>query len=83
MSYKHFENRSCKYYPCHFEGQNCMFCYCPLYWLPIDCGGDYVFLEGGIKDCSKCSLPHGNNGWDKIQNKLQEAFKFLKELKNE
>ena len=32
-SYKYFENRGCKYYPCHRDIQNvnCMFCYCPLY----------------------------------------------------
>lgn len=24
-------NRSCKYYPCHADGQDCMWCYCPFY----------------------------------------------------
>lgn len=24
-------NRKCAYYPCHYEGQDCTFCYCPFY----------------------------------------------------
>ena len=24
-------NRRCKYNPCHYEGQDCTFCYCPFY----------------------------------------------------
>ena len=23
-------NRKCKYNPCHYEGQDCTFCYCPF-----------------------------------------------------
>jgi len=80
MGYKHFENKMCEFYPCHFEGQNCMFCYCPLYWLPIDCGGNYTFLKGGLKDCSKCAVPHREDGWDYVQKVLKEAFMFLGQL---
>ena len=80
MNYKHFENRGCEFYPCHFEGQNCMFCYCPLYWLPIDCDGEYTFLPGGMKDCSACRIVHGKDGWEHVQKKLQESFEFLQNL---
>ena len=24
-------NRECDYYPCHYDGQECTFCYCPFY----------------------------------------------------
>jgi threonine-phosphate decarboxylase len=24
-------NRECNYYPCHFESQDCTFCFCPFY----------------------------------------------------
>ncbi|MFW5671451.1 MAG: cysteine-rich small domain-containing protein, partial [Acetivibrio ethanolgignens] len=32
-SYRFFENRECKYFPCHkgLKELNCLFCYCPLY----------------------------------------------------
>ena len=26
----HGPNRDCEFYPCHFEGQYCDFCYCPF-----------------------------------------------------
>lgn len=37
---------------------NCLLCYCPRYEMGIDCGGDFVILENGVKDCSKCNKPH-------------------------
>ena len=44
---------------CHDTGNdiNCLFCFCPFYELE-DCGGDYIVLESGIKDCSGCMLRH-------------------------
>ena len=27
----HGPNRECEFYPCHYEGQYCDFCYCPFY----------------------------------------------------
>ena len=50
----------CAYYPCHFEGQRCDFCYCPLYpclevglgqWVESSSGGD-------VWSCSTCTLLH-------------------------
>jgi Zn-finger protein len=35
---------------------NCFFCYCPLY-DEVKCGGDYVILDNGLKDCSDCLKP--------------------------
>lgn len=75
-NYKHFENTACEFYPCHFKGQNCLFCYCPLYWIPIDCGGRYRMLPNGIKDCSQCFKPHLPGGWEYVQQKLKEAFGY-------
>lgn len=43
---------------CHkMDNINCLFCYCPLY-EDENCGGNYIILENGLKDCSKCTLPH-------------------------
>ena len=49
---------------------NCLFCYCPLY--TYDCKGNYSILENGWKDCSKCLIPHSENGYEYI-------IKFIKE----
>ena len=66
MSEKIFTNKKCKYYPCHdlndIKGKfNCLFCYCPLYY--VECLGDYNEVEGK-KDCCKCTIPHeGEEAW--------------------
>ena len=57
-----FANRACKHFPCH-EGVdeadfNCLFCYCPLYALGPDCGGNFTYTEKGRKNCKNCALPH-------------------------
>lgn len=46
-------------YKCHkTDGVlNCIFCYCPLY-DDFDCGGNYIILNNGLKDCSACLKPH-------------------------
>jgi len=45
---------------CHHmkEPMNCLLCYCPRYDMGIDCGGDFVILDNGVKDCSNCNRPH-------------------------
>lgn len=73
-NYKFFENKDCEYYPCHkFKQINCLFCFCPLYSFD-DCGGDYTIFNNR-KDCSNCELPHTENGYDLIINKLKENNK--------
>jgi Zn-finger protein len=46
-------------YKCHSTNNilNCLFCYCPLY-DELDCGGEFIILENGLKDCSACLKPH-------------------------
>ncbi len=65
----YFENRECRYYPCHDQEHiNCMFCYCPLYGFE-NCPGDPVFLEKEgrkIKDCSGCLFPHKKEHYEKV-----------------
>ena len=55
-----FENRDCRYFPCHKNQEpfNCLFCYCPLYALGPDCGGNFSYTERGRKNCKGCALPH-------------------------
>lgn len=72
MSYKFFTNKECEYYPCHnVENINCLFCFCPLYFLG-KCGGNYMVLENGLKDCSKCTIPHSEKGYDYIIKKIKK-----------
>ncbi len=71
MKYKFFTNKECEYYPCHkFKHINCLFCFCPLYQYN-NCGGNYIILDNGIKDCSNCEIPHLEDGYDYIVNFLK------------
>ena len=73
--YKFYQNNSCEFFPCHStentEDFNCKFCFCPLYLLGTECGGNYTYLENGIKDCTFCLIPHQKNGYDVIISKLK------------
>jgi adenosylcobinamide hydrolase len=52
--------KDCPYYPCHFEGQSCDFCYCPYYPCHDESLGQWVAGSGGGKiwNCARCRLPH-------------------------
>ena len=77
-----FSNRDCEYFPCHeVSGEeqklfNCMFCYCPLYTLGEDCGGDFVYTDTGVKDCSECVLPHRPDAFERILSRW-DALKLM------
>ncbi|MBQ2314628.1 MAG: hypothetical protein II187_06965, partial [Treponema sp.] len=45
-SFQFFENRDCRYFPCHdgLSALNCLFCYCPLY-ARVPCPGNPQFIR--------------------------------------
>ncbi len=78
-SYRYFENRDCRYYPCH-EGiaeMNCLFCFCPLY--PREhCPGkpEYLMSKGQkIKSCLHCVFPHRAENYETLMQFLKEGQK--------
>lgn len=75
-SHAFYQNRACKYFPCHPGADadvfNCLFCYCPLYFLE-DCEGDYEML-GPIKDCTKCLKPHHPGGYERTVSRLKDEM---------
>ena len=80
--YKFCQHRNCEFFPCH-EGVkeddfNCLFCYCPLYALGDKCGGNFTYLENGIKDCSNCRIPHRKENYDRIMEKMGEVMKLAR-----
>ncbi len=74
-SASYFCNRECEYFPCHKVAEdtefNCLFCYCPLYFVK-DCGGNPCYTEAGVKDCSRCMVPHKAENYGHILQKLAE-----------
>ena len=73
--YKFFTHRECEAFPCHKtedpQGFNCLFCYCPLYAMGEECGGEYVLTPNGVKDCSACLLPHKRENYEYVTTKLR------------
>lgn len=51
---------NCPYYPCHFEGQSCEFCYCPYYPCRDESLGQWAesASRGKVWNCAKCTLLH-------------------------
>lgn len=80
--YKFCQNRECEYFPCHKgvdeQAFNCLFCYCPLYALGDRCGGNFTYLENGIKDCSSCLVPHRCENYDRIMEKMGAVMELAK-----
>lgn len=73
-SYRFFENKDCRYFPCHegLQDFNCLFCYCPLY-AKENCPGrpQWKRLHGHkIKVCTDCTFPHEPQNYEKIMKCL-------------
>lgn len=77
-NYSYFSHKECEYFPCHPKAKednfNCLFCFCPLYALGDQCGGNFTYTEKGIKSCEKCMYPHLRENYDKIMQKCVEAY---------
>ncbi len=76
-SYRFFENRACRYFPCHkgLKDFNCLFCYCPFY-LKEKCPGAPQYIETEqkrIKDCTDCTFPNRPENYDAILRILRES----------
>ena len=66
-------NLNCEYYPCHFKGQDCTWCFCPFYPCgDIQVGGKWIVKSWSRKiwDCSSCNWIH----------KPEVAHEVLKEI---
>ena len=81
-NYDFFQNKECEYFPCHQGADpkcfSCLFCYCPLYALGDQCGGNFTYLENGIKDCSGCLRPHRRENYDRILEDMGRVLELAK-----
>lgn len=83
-NHKFFNNPDCEYYPCHDVDDptkiNCLFCFCPLYSLGDQCGGNFTFTEKGIKNCSACTKVHldENGGYDYVMQMWPKIAEICK-----
>ncbi len=69
----------CEYYPCHFAGQDCTFCFCPFYPCENErTGGEYVQKSTGgtVWSCAKCGIIHKGETAEKVLKLLMEGRKI-------
>ena len=80
-NFSYIVHRDCEYFPCHpgadSDNFNCLFCYCPLYIFGDQCGGNFVYLDNDIKDCSLCLYPHLRENYGKITDRYQEIVQLM------
>ncbi|HVP95211.1 MAG TPA: cysteine-rich small domain-containing protein [Methanoregulaceae archaeon] len=72
----------CPYYPCHFEGQRCDYCYCPFYPCGDEELGQYVEGSNGrrVWNCSRCVLLHKPEIADYLRRNPEASLKEIKKL---
>lgn len=82
QNYRFFSHTECEYFPCHeterIDEFNCLFCFCPLYMLADQCGGNFEYTQEGNKDCSRCMIPHCKQGYDYIIEKYKVITDAMK-----
>lgn len=82
LNHQFFQNRQCRYFPCHKgvpEAEfNCLFCYCPLYALGRKCGGSCRYNEKGNKDCTDCTFPHRKENYTKVIGRYGDIMEVVK-----
>jgi len=75
-SYKFFQNKNCKYFPCHKNidlnvkeemNWNCLFCFCPIFPQRKT---NAVCLVCG--PCEKCWFPHRAKNYERIIEMLKK-----------
>jgi adenosylcobinamide hydrolase len=73
----------CPYYPCHFEGQRCDYCYCPFYpcgdpelgqWMASSRGGQ-------VWNCAGCTLIHEPAVADHLVRYPEATLRELKKVR--
>lgn len=82
LHHQFFQNRECRYFPCHKgidkEVFNCLFCYCPLYALGKKCGGNCRYNEKGYKVCMECTFPHHKDNYSRVIARYSEIMSVVK-----
>ncbi len=66
-------SRDCEYYPCHFEGQDCTYCFCPFYPCEDEAKGEYIIGRKGSRvwTCKNCSDIHQAETVERIHQNLK------------
>jgi len=73
----------CPYYPCHFKGQRCDLCYCPLYPCEDESLGEWTTgsrSAGRVWSCAPCTLNHQPSVVKHLRRNPEASISELKSL---
>ena len=75
----------CPYFPCHFPGQRCDFCYCPFYPCDDEELGEWTESAKGGKvwNCAHCTLLHQPRIADYLKKFPMASLLELRRLQEE
>ena len=78
----HGPNRECEYYPCHYDGQYCDFCYFPFYpGGDSSTGGEWIKGKG-IWNCKNCLWLHDKESVECLRQPLENILEDVEDLKS-
>ncbi len=79
-----WQKEGCPYYPCHFPGQRCDYCYCPCYPCADEELGEWVESSGGgrVWGCAGCTLLHIPKIADYMKRNPEATLAELKRLRD-
>ena len=66
--YSFTQHKTCEFFPCHKTEHP----------LGSHCGGNFVYLDSGVKDCSNCLVPHGRGSYSYVLKKFPELMELAK-----
>ena len=50
----------------------------PAVYAGQSLGGNFVYLDSGVKDCSNCLVPHGRGSYSYVVKKFPELMELAK-----
>ena len=78
----HGPNRECEFYPCHWDGQYCDFCYCPFYPCGDSSTGGEWIKGKNVWNCKNCTWPHEKEAVECIRGPIEEIIEEVDDLKS-
>jgi len=78
-----WKKEGCPYYPCHFPGQSCDFCYCPFYPCHDESLGEWIDSSSNgqkVWACTNCLLLHKPNVADYLKKHPDATIAELKKV---
>lgn len=78
---KHGPNRDCEFYPCHWDGQYCDFCYCPFYPCGDSSTGGEWIKGKNVWNCKECMWVHKKETIECLREPLENILEDVEDLK--